>query len=113
VAYLQVHPYWWERLTDWHKDAYRHRMAEKYVRSIQVMWNMVDDEAVLLNTTTGKYFGMNKTAMALWRFIETPRSIQEIVKELLNFFEVEESLLAKDVEALLSILESKHLIVKV
>ena len=112
MVHPQVYPFWWERLTDWHKEAYRHRMTKRYIRSKHVVWNMVDDEAVLLNTITGKYFGMNKTAIALWQFIETPRSSQEIVKELLNLFEVEEALLTKDVLELLSTLESKQLVEK-
>ncbi len=79
-------------------------------RSKQVMWNVVDNETVLLNTETGFYYGMNKTASVIWELLETPKTIEEIVQEMNKRFSVGPAVLAGDVERIIKTLTSKRLI---
>ena len=85
-------------------------MEQRIHRSKQVMWNVVDNEAVLLNTETGFYYGMNKTASVIWELLETPKTIEEIVQEMNKRFSVDSAVLTGDVEQIIKTLTSKRLI---
>lgn len=85
-------------------------MEQRIQRSKQVMWNVVDNEAVLLNTETGFYYGMNKTASVIWELLETPKTILEIVQEMNKRFSVDSAVLTDDVEQIIKTLTSKRLI---
>jgi hypothetical protein len=85
-------------------------MEQRIQRSKQVMWNVVDNEAVLLNTETGFYYGMNKTASVIWELLETPKTIEEIVQEMNKRFSVDSAVLTGDVEQIIKTLTSKRLI---
>ena len=85
-------------------------MEQRIQRSKQVMWNVVDYEAVLLNTETGFYYGMNKTASVIWELLETPKTIEEIVQEMNKRFSVDSAVLTDDVEQIIKTLTSKRLI---
>lgn len=85
-------------------------MIEQISRSKHVIWNVVDGEAVLLNTQSGIYYGMNKTASAVWNLLEVPKTVEEIVLELLKRFSVEHATLSRDIEEVVMSLGTKHLI---
>lgn len=85
-------------------------MIEQISRSKHVIWNVVDGEAVLLNTQSGIYYGMNKTASAVWNLLEVPKTVEEIVLELLKRFSVEHETLSRDIEEVVMSLGTKHLI---
>lgn len=85
-------------------------MIEQISRSKHVIWNVVDGEAVLLNTQSGIYYGMNKTASAVWNLLEVPKTVEEIVLELLKRFSVEHVTLSRDIEEVVMSLGTKHLI---
>ena len=87
-------------------------MEEKLIRCEDVMWSIVDGEAVLLKTTSGKYFGMNKTATAFWTIIDTPKTTEEIIQTMANRFSVARERIASDIEKLIPTLMSKQLIGK-
>lgn len=85
-------------------------MIEQISRSKHVIWNVVDGEAVLLNTQSGIYYGMNKTASAVWNLLEVPKTVEEIVLELLKRFSVKHETLSRDIEEVVMSLGTKHLI---
>ncbi len=85
-------------------------MQERLARVEQVLWNVVDGEAVLLNTDSGIYFGLNKTATALWSLLEVPRTADELMNALASTFGMDYSVVATDVGALVSTMLEKHLI---
>ncbi len=70
----------------------------------------MDGEAVLLNTQSGIYFGMNKTASAIWNLLEVPKTVEEIVAGMMAQFSVDHDALTRDVEDVVKTLGSKQLI---
>jgi hypothetical protein len=69
-----------------------------------------DDEIVLLNTQTGFYYVMNDTGMQVWRLIREKQTFEQIIDTLAEEYEVDESQLRTDVEALLRDLSKYELI---
>jgi hypothetical protein len=48
-----------------------------------------NDSLVMLDVTgSGNYFGMNKTAAAIWDILDRPSTIDEIVDTLIRAFDV-------------------------
>jgi hypothetical protein len=50
------------------------------------VWNVVDDEVVVLDTIEGFYFGLNPTAAAVWQILDEPKTVREISDHLQELF---------------------------
>lgn len=98
------------QLTSVAEGAYAYCMTQRVMRSTTVVWNVIDGEAVLLNTETGLYFGMNKTATALWSILDTPKTVEEVIQAMARLFPVDKATIATDVAEVMTTLESKRLI---
>ena len=85
-------------------------MERRIVRSDDVIWNFVDDEVVALNQETGIYYGLNRTAAALWDLTEKPKSESEIIKHFIATFDAEVEVITQDVRNLIDDLLEKQLI---
>ena len=44
----------------------------------------IGDEAVLLSTRDGQYYGLNEVGACIWRLIQKPRSVVEISEAVLS-----------------------------
>ena len=67
-------------------------------------------ESVLLNLSTGTYFGLDAVGTRLWHLIAEHGSTASVIETLLAEYEVDEPRLQKDVEALLNQLLAKGLL---
>jgi len=68
----------------------------------------VKGEIVLLNSVSGKYYGLNKVGGAFWEKIDGTRNVAEIITLLLEDFNVDRERLSRDIEDLLkSLIENK------
>lgn len=47
-------------------------------RKNDVLATEVDGETVLMDVASGKYFGLARTAHAVWSALETPKTFQEL-----------------------------------
>lgn len=70
----------------------------------------LEDEAVLLNITTGHYFGLNQVGRRIWTLLEQPRQVGDLVDHLAGDYDVPRSDLESDVLAFLGRLHEKGLI---
>ena len=86
-------------------------MEKRFARSEQVVWNMVDEEAVLLNPETGLYYGLNRTASEVWQALVNPQTTAHLVTHIANVFEAPADVVGADIEALLADLTAKKLVV--
>ena len=68
------------------------------------------DEAALLNLKTGIYYGLDPVGARIWKLIQTPRQLNEILETLLNEYEVEKTRCQNDLIELLEQLSEKELI---
>jgi len=56
-----------------------------------VVWCDLSGEVVLLDISSGVYFGMKGVGWTLWQYLESPRSLQSILDHLTSEYAVERS----------------------
>lgn len=80
-------------------------------RSNQVVANALnDDETVMLDVDRGKYFGVEGAGHHIWETVVDPTSVDELIRTLLEQYEVDESTCRSDTLAFLSDLADNGLI---
>ncbi|MEM7134233.1 MAG: PqqD family peptide modification chaperone [Chloroflexota bacterium] len=52
---------------------------------------LIDDETVMANLKTDKYYGLNPVSTRIWQLLEEPRSLSSICQILLTEFDVDEA----------------------
>lgn len=72
----------------------------------------IDEEVILLDTTTQEYFSLNEVGKDIIDFIRKNLSHDEIVEELSNIYEVGKIQIGNDLSNFISALEKRGLIVK-
>ena len=82
----------------------------KMVIPAQVMSRQVGDETVILDLTSGMYFGLDPVGARIWQLLSVGHQMDAVVTSLLNEYEVSEEQLRQDVETLVSELISRGLV---
>ncbi len=77
-----------------------------------VLSESLNDETVVLDMSSGIYFGLSPVASRFWKLLGEGTARPQIEATLLNEFEVEPETLRADLDSLLSDLEGKKLIVR-
>lgn len=85
-------------------------MTKKYQQKPDLIAADMNGETVMLSVSTGKYFGLKGSAQLIWETLAEPVSIEEIVKEIQQKFDVDEHTSQKDCELFLNELIDKDLI---
>ena len=75
-----------------------------------VVFRDLAGESVLLNLSTGTYFGLDVVGTRLWHLIAEHGSTTLVIEALLVEYDVDELRLQKDVEALIDQLLAKGLL---
>jgi len=75
-----------------------------------VVFRDLAGEAVLLNLSTGTYYGLDAVGTRIWHLLAAQGTTEEVVNTLLDEFEVEESQLRRDVDDLIRQLLDKGLL---
>jgi hypothetical protein len=70
----------------------------------------LDGEAVILNLADCVYFGLNETALVIWKLIQTPAYVWEIRDEIVRQFQVEADSCERDILNLLGELQDSSLL---
>lgn len=70
----------------------------------------IDDEVILLDTTTQEYFSLNEVGKYIIELISENLTKDEIVEELSNIYEVDKIQIEKDLINFTKALEEKGLI---
>ena len=65
-----------------------------------VVFREVAGEAVLLNLKTGLYYGLDEVGTRAWTLLAADGEVDRVVRALAGEFDVEESRLRSDVDAL-------------
>ena len=76
-----------------------------------VVFRDLAGEAVILNLASGTYFGLNEVGTRMWHLLAEHGETEPVLATVLAEYEVEESPLRQDLDALLHILVEKGLIV--
>ena len=75
-----------------------------------IVWRVVDNEAVILNVDNSGYFTLNSIGTDIWESIKPAKTVKEIVSIISAKYDVQENNLIKDIIKLLSELEKEGLI---
>lgn len=82
-------------------------------QSDQQVSSAVADEFVLMGLKNSLYYGLKDTAGRIWQLLETAVSVDDIVKVLLQEYDVDEAACRRDVTQFLQKLASESLITAV
>ena len=78
--------------------------------SEDVAFRELNGEAVLLDLTSGTYFGLNEVGTRLWTLLARDGSLNRAIEALLGEFEVSAEALRADVDRLMAELNGKGLV---
>lgn len=76
----------------------------------QVFSESVDDETVLIELGSGKYYGLDRTGSRLWQLLSELRSTDAVIDTALQEYDVERQVLARDVHELVRNLAARRLV---
>ena len=85
-------------------------LNSKVVRSNEPISAAVNDELVMMNAETGKYYGLNGIATAIWQAIESEITVGELCSHLQKDFDVQPERCTIEVLEFLIKLSEKNLI---
>ena len=75
-----------------------------------VLSHNLQGEEVILNLTTGVYFGLDRTGTKTWQLIREHQSLQKVLDALLDEYDVTENQCAQDLLSLVAQMEEKGLV---
>jgi hypothetical protein len=84
-----------------------------YRRAIDLLEADIDDELVALEPSQGSCFGFNSVATTVWKYLEVPRTGDELKAHLLAEYDVTEQTCETELGELLNELQAKGLISRV
>jgi hypothetical protein len=67
--------------------------------SDKVLWNTIDDEAIVLNMNNGYYYTLNGVALAMWQACDGNRTIHEAARALIDVYDAPQAQLEQDMVA--------------
>jgi hypothetical protein len=70
----------------------------------------LDEDIVMANIESGKYYGLTLTGRRIWELLEQPRFVGDLCSHLLSEFEVERETCEQEVLAFLHELQREGLI---
>ncbi len=89
-------------------------LAKRFApNSAEVAVEVIDEEAILINLSTGTYYSMVGIATLIWRLIEQQRTSEEIVALLAGRYGVAQARVQVDLTTLLDQLVAERLVLPV
>lgn len=79
-------------------------------RSRLTMARQVDDETVILDLSSGRYFALNTVGTFIWDRLENECSEEELVDAVVERFEIDRVNAAKDAAELIQQLDDRDLL---
>ncbi len=76
-----------------------------------VLFRQLDDEAVLLNLDTGRYYGFDEVGLRMWRALSETDDVEQAKKRLLAEYDVAPARLETDFKSWIAALENHGLLV--
>jgi hypothetical protein len=67
-------------------------------------------EVVILNLANGVYYGLNAVGARIWSWLEKPRSVEEILRALLEEYDIDPAVCETQLLALLNDLAANGLV---
>ena len=77
--------------------------------SPDVLYRDLEGQAVMLDLSSGLYFGLNEVGTRIWTLMAEGRDFSAIVQALAREFDADESTIERDVRDLVDVLRSRNL----
>jgi hypothetical protein len=74
-----------------------------------LIWRVVDGEAILLDTTTGYHFSLDPIGTEVWQSLQAGDSVDDIVARIARTYGTDESTVRSDVTEFMNELQSAKL----
>ncbi len=74
-----------------------------------LVWNTFDEEAMILDVSSGDYFSLNPVATDVWNGLHQGQSQEEIVQTIAQKYETDSELVEADVAELIAELRESKL----
>lgn len=84
--------------------------ASIVTRETSFVTSTLDDEVVMMDATSGTYYGLNDTASSIWNLLAESRSVATVIDQLAETYDVERSRCEHDVLVALEDMRQKGLI---
>jgi hypothetical protein len=75
-----------------------------------VAFRTIDDEGVVLDLSTGTYFGLNTSGTRMWQLLAEHGSLRKVVAALSREFDARQDTLERDLVAFVEHLASRDLV---
>jgi hypothetical protein len=85
-------------------------MAAMLQRNPAYFFKPIKGESVLLNPQTGDYFGLNEVGTDFIKLLDEGKDLEQVFSKLLATYDVEETVLRKDIGELLASLQQKNIL---
>ena len=86
-------------------------MTHYQVNSPNVIHEIIDGEAVLVNMKNGSYYSIDSVGAVVWEYIEKGMSISQITEAIANQYAGDQETIATSIAELIDDLQNEHLIV--
>ena len=84
--------------------------SARYVASRKLSATEINGEAVILNLRDGNYYGLNPVAAEVWRWLQEPKTLDQLESLMVGEFAVDRGQARQDLTQLLQDLETRKLI---
>ena len=85
--------------------------TDKPRQSPEATHQMVEEEAILINLTTGSYYTLNDTGAMFWEMLDGQRSITDCAAAIAQEYEVETQVVEVDLLELATELQAEGLLI--
>jgi hypothetical protein len=87
--------------------------TRKFKLTENVLFEILADEAVLLNLNDSHYYGLDDVAMRIWQLLVTQGDTETVVAQMLKEYAVDEATIRRDLTVLVEEMERRGLITRV
>lgn len=85
-------------------------LHDKVQRNPNMVTSKIDNEVVMMSVDQGEYYGLDETGSRIWEMIEEPVSVNDLVRMLIDEFDVSFEECQKDTLDFLNDLNAKGLL---
>lgn len=76
----------------------------------KVLWNQIDDEAIVLNLNNGYYYTLNSVGCEMWKLLDGTQTVRNIARVLCEIYDATQEQIESDMLTLLSECQNEELI---
>ena len=80
------------------------------INDVDFLASQLGEEIIILDMKSGDYIGLNKVGSAVWKLIDEPTTLDEIIQSLLTSYDIDEEQCRSEVTTFLTGMVEKNAI---